>query len=454
MAWPLAFAYRERDSGARREPLPFQLRFTSSPLRVHVDPAAVLDDLGSAYFDLLDRHSDGTSIERVQIDPSGSRPPGKDVWFVDRAVVGPNSQYGIRRYSDGGQQGRATRFHVDEFARQFADLHDLSIDEALEAQLRYEAAHSADVDLYVTTREPVFGYRMDDSMFSCRPQEALAVVGLFQRLHGSLFVIDGFDHNLSTGLAEFATTLALVPELRGNFPRVGVESELWEPTASLLRSARTRLERVLGDRDRLIARHVLSGRAVPFESAEALLERIALNISGLFDALARAINRALELGVKPRLCSFRSGMLPKLLPAPLTETIKATRLVELLYPVVVLRNTIHQVHLGPGAYSDHSRTLEPLASIPSDDAADFLRSLRPFPQLSRWSVGKPDQYGLHLRPLPLVEDLLPLVIDAFRQIVAATPWPGQLNPTDFWYDRPTLHEQLGRLYGLGSLASH
>lgn len=450
VAWPVEFAYKEQDSGMRREPLPFQLTITSSPLRLHVDPTSELDDVERAYFEMLARHSGDSNVEFVEIDPAPGGEPDSGVWFVDRTAVGPDGQYGLHRRVNGMQQGRATRYHVGEFARQLADRHGIELEYALQSQLRYETAHSVDVDLYVTTLEPLFGYRVDDAMFVCRPPEALAVVGLFQRLHGHLWVIDGFDTKLGTGRAEFATALALVPELQGMFPRIGIDLESWQATASLLRSARTRLERILSDRDHLIARHLLSGRAAPLAGAEALLERIALNISGLFDALARATNRALDLGVSPRHCSFQTGPLPARLPAPLSDVTAAMDLKRLLWAIGFLRNTIHQVNLGPGSYSDRSRRLEPVVSIPSDDAADFFKALAPFPQLKRWSVGAPDEYGLHLRPLPFLEDLLPLVIDAFRRILAVTPWPGHSNSNRFRYDQPELHDQLRRLHGLGS----
>lgn len=434
----------------RREPLPFQLTITSSPLRIHLDPAAELDDVECAYFELLARHCGDSHIEFAEIDLSPSGELSSGVWSVDRTVVGPDGQYGLHRQVNGLEQGRTTRDHVDEFAMELADHHSIDPERALQAQLRYDTAHSADVDLYVTTLEPVWGYRVDDAMFVCRPPEALAVVGLFQRLHGHLWVRGGLDRNLATGQAEFATVLALVPELQDMFPRVGTDPESWKPTASLLRSARTRLERILNDRDQLIARHLLSGRPAPLAGPEALLERIALNISGLFDALARAINRALDLGVNPRHCSFLKGPLPARLPAPLPTATAAMDLKGLLRVIGFLRNTIHQVNLGPGAYSDRARGLEPMVSIPSDDAADFFEALAPFPQLKWWTVGAPDDYGLHLRPLPFLEDLLPLVIDAFRRILAVTPWPGHANPDRFWYDQPELHDQLRRLYGLGS----
>jgi len=53
MAWPVELGYRERDSGTRREPLPFQMRIDSTPLRINVDPDAELDAVEERYLDLV-----------------------------------------------------------------------------------------------------------------------------------------------------------------------------------------------------------------------------------------------------------------------------------------------------------------------------------------------------------------------------------------------------------------
>ena len=74
----------------------------------------------------------------------------------------------------------------------------------------------------------------------------------------------------------------------------------------LVRACGGRLKRVLDLRDRLLFGSIHPSKANFFGEPEVLVEQIALNLSGMLDALARALNTALQLGVEPNHCSLRN----------------------------------------------------------------------------------------------------------------------------------------------------
>ncbi|MFF2299797.1 hypothetical protein [Arthrobacter sp. NPDC058127] len=75
----------------------------------------------------------------------------------------------------------------------------------------------------------------------------------------------------------------------------------------------------------------------------------------------------------------------------------------------------------------------------------------------RWTAGESDEYGLRLKPVPLINDLLDESVLLFEDLVAKTDWPGTVDetqrirrhdPGEYWmYYTPKVC-QLSRLYGL------
>jgi len=448
MNWPIEFAYPERDAGRRREELPFIVVASSERLKVFIDPQCSLDSVESDYFAEVSQHAKRLNIEVLNIETTQDPTIRHGVWTVDLSEHGSHGEYGVG-YTDAS--GRfsltSTAFHVDEFARQLAERDTISYPIALQRQARYEAADAIGVDVLVTSVPPLFGFGPHGSMMACDPRTAMSIVGLYQRIRGEQMVCSDMSTFFDSSWAHFCMANGLLPELVGMFPRVHT-ARPWEPTASLLRSTRTRLERVLEDRDTLILRHLLSGRRTMRPSAEVALERIALNMVGMFDALARAVNEAIELRIPGNLCSFsKEGFIRKASPS-IREAMEAARVGPVLRIINLIRNTIHHESLGIGAFSGPSRTLEPLVGIPSADGAKFLFEIQEFPELLETTLDRSFGEDVYFRALPFVEQLMPLAIRGVRAILAACPWPGETNQERYFYDDEAVHEQLRRLYAL------
>jgi len=448
MNWPIDYAYPERNSGPRDGEIPFVVVASSERLRVFIDQECVLDAVDSDYFAEISRHSERLDIEILKIETVHDSSARDGVWTVDLSEHGPHGEYGVRYADASGRSSlTTTAFHVDEFARQLAERDAISYPLARQRHARYEAADAIGVDVLVTSVPPLFGFGPHGTMMACDPRTAMSIVGLYQRIRGELLVCSDMPTFYDSQRAHFCMANGLLPELAGMFPRLHTPRP-WEPTASLLRSTRTRLERVLEDRDTLILRHLLSGRRTMRPSAEVALERVALNMVGMFDALARAVNEALELRVPGKLCSFsKDGFVRKACPS-IREAVKAERVGPVLRIVNLIRNTIHHESLGRGAFSGPSRTLEPLAGIPSADGAELLLAIQEFPELLETTLDRSFGEDVYLRALPFVELLMPLALRGVRAIIAACPWPGEPNQDRYFYDDEAVHEQLRRLYAL------
>lgn len=211
------------------------------------------------------------------------------------------------------------------------------------------------------------------------------------------------------------------------------------------------------DRDYLIARHIVSGRRLPYASAEELLEHIATNLSGLFDAIARAINIALSLGMRSRNCAFHRIDFRSRLPKEVRDIANEPQFLALLDVIKVLRNTVHHEALGAGTASDHQRKSVPLAMVPLADSDEFLQAADTLRQTSRWVLQFPRteefaQLGLGVYAFPAAEDLQALAVSKGRAILRAMAWPGDAPARESGYwETPEVLGQLARLYGLTEL---
>jgi hypothetical protein len=448
MSWPLEHAYQERDSGRRRQDLPFIIEAKSARLKIALDSECVLEPEEERYFTELSLNADGLNVEMVEIDTTNDSSIQDGVWTVDLSNEGPSGEYGVKFADQSGRLTWAsTAFHVGDFAQKLSERDSLDFPVALKRHARYEAAEAIDVDIYVSSGAPIFNYGVHGSMIACTPRDALSVAGLYQRLHGNLLVCAKIPIVFGVDWAHFIMAQGLLPELAGMFPRLNTPRP-WDHTASLLLSARTRLERVLDDRDTIILRHLLSGRRTMRPAAEVALERVALNLVGSFDALARAINDALDLGIEGKHCSFSKERFVRKTGQSVREAVKLARVIPLLEITNLLRNTIHHESLGSGAYSGPSRTLEPLAGIPSADGSEFMLALQKFPELSNTTLDRAFGEDVYIRVLPFTEALMPLALGAIRSILSACPWPGDQNQDRHLYDDAELHNQLRLLYAL------
>lgn len=454
MRWPEDFAYHEQDYSPNSLPLPFVVRAEMSRLRLVIDADARLSARHRSYFELLATR-EGSGVDLLDVSLPGDAPAGTDSWRL-REVDGT---YSLELVTEESRSLRRVRPHLNTFVDRLATERGLPRDAAFRAHARYEAAFALDTDLFVSDREPLFGWRRDGRMFSCRPQEAMAVLGLYQRLHGPVHLLGRIPIRCRAYETAMEASYALLPEMHGLFDRAGVASAEWAKATSMLVSARTRVERVLHDRDHLIARSMVAGRNLPFSTAEALVERIALNLSGLFDALARAINLAMGLGVADHRCSFKRKDFRRTLPGRgLQEAAGDAQLQALLEVLALLRNTIHHEALGAGMSTDRraDRFLEPLAVLPLAESEKFRGECQRLGRTSRWLLDLPGSVdgdlGAMARALPMAEDLLELAISHCRRILQVADWPGHASPSStpgfLWADEPAVVEQVMELYGL------
>lgn len=297
MRWPEDYSYDEQNRSPTSPRLPFLVETNVTRLQVVLDPALVPREPQGRYLDLLRARSDsGVDFLNISLARHGAVPQGTWRLTFPEADRG----YGVEQRVDETRTVKRMRPHLDEFVERYAEERAVDVEEAFQAHAALEAALAAGAHLYVTEKEPLFGWRRDGQMFVCRLKDALAIIGLYQRLRGPLFLLDDLPTRSSSPHAASLAVTALVPELDQLFERGGVEATSWAQTTSMLSSVRVRLERVLLDRDYLIAHHLVAGRRLPYSSAEALVEGIALNLSGAFDSLARALNIALDLKVPPR----------------------------------------------------------------------------------------------------------------------------------------------------------
>lgn len=462
MKWPEDYSYGERNQTPMSPRLPFLSETSVARLQVVLDPALVLEDLQARYIDLL-RTKEETGIDFLDISVDHGRPTRLDTWHLTPPHP-DGGAYAVELVTAESRSSRRVRPNLEAFAKQYSEERDTDDRTAFQAVASFEVAFAAGAHVYVTENKPIFGWRRDGTMFPCPPIDALAIIGLYQRLRGPVYLLDGWPTvTASATVAELAVT-ALVPELTQVFQRSGVGGTAWVQSRSMLSSVRVRLERVLQDRDHLIAHHLVSGRRLPYSSAEALVERIALNLFGAFDSLARAVNLALDLDVDQRHCSFKRKDFRGKLPAGgLRNAADERHFQALLELLALLRNTIHHEALGAGSSTDTRRgsSLAPLAILPSADADAFIAESNRLGRTQRWVLDLPsstvNDIGLPVRALPVTEDLLQLALEHIREILLLTPWPGTYAPIVTnpsarspvgWSPNPEMLTQALWLYGM------
>lgn len=426
-----------------------------------IDPDLSCDQRNMQYFAFLRSSGDGmTVLTRVleglpsevgdyQVIPPDDVSEGQHAAVRERTGTGPT----VRSVFSAKNNTAA--------AYNWAQVDGLDPDEARDRQLDVEAAIALKADIYVTDNRFALTQRLNRGVFACSPSEAMAIVGLHQRLRGRLAVdTDVIPQSLGLPESEYVQAWALLPKTLDLFARRVLPPA--DPTRwkDLVRVAHVRLERCLRARDQILVRSIRPNLSFPFDSNDALMERIALNLSGMFDALARAINAINPLESDETKCSFIKDDFRARLPAPVKDVVATSDNLALLRAISILRNTIHHVALSHAAEDDGRGTVsENYVVLPTSDTKKFRQHVATLRKTSHWIAKDFDEFGLILRPVPLIEDLMAQSVLLFETVVWKVDWPGTVDedlrvrsddPGEWWmYYSPTVN-LVSTLYGLGS----
>ncbi|MGT2462958.1 hypothetical protein [Sinomonas atrocyanea] len=425
-----------------------------------IDPNLALDHVEKRYFAFL-RNGDSGVIVLTRVFDGQFRSVG-DYEVVLPGEELPGHDATIRERSGDTITGRAAFNAMNNILAAFnwAQHAGFDPDEARDRQLDVEAAIALQADIYVTDNAFALTQTLTGNVFACSVAEALAIIGLQQRLQGRITLdTDPFPTSLGLPAAEYIQAWALLPKTLELFAlredQSGQDIDRWK---DLARVGRTRVERCLRARDQILVQSIHPNLAFPFDTVDALVERMALNLSGMFDALARAVNAALSLGCQDHLCSFAGRGFRRTLPPLLRQLVETDRHQALLKTISVLRNTIHHVALsGASAGDDRGRVSENYVLLPTSEAQEFRRHAATLARESRWIASDVDEFGLLLRPVPLIDDLLCESVGLFERLVSVTEWPGTIDetlrirrddPGEYWMHYTPTVSLVSRLYGL------
>lgn len=428
-------------------------------LRVVIDPDLVCDEAVLEYLAFLRSSDAGIRVLTRSADSSPSRVGD---YFVVLPDVSTGSNDAVVR--ERVETGRASRAMFSAMknrvaAYNWASYGGFNSDEARERQLDVEAAIALEADIYVTDSPFALTQKLNRDVFACSPGEAMAIIGLHQRLQGGLQVnTDAVPQSLDLSWAENVAAWGLLPNTLELFALQAPsqsESVRWK---DLVRVASVRVERCLRARDQILVRSIHPNRNFPFDSNDALVERVALNLSGMFDTLARAINDALKLDQDESSCSFNNRRFRPLLPEGVKPMLGTQKNVALLRTISVLRNTIHHEALSHAAGGDsRGRVQENYVLLPESNAREFREYAATLGNESQWIAKDFDEFGVVIRAVPLVEDLILQSLTLFEALVSEIQWPGTVNdelrvrvddPGEWWmHFSPTVSLVLS-LYGL------
>lgn len=459
MTWLERFVHEGRYSSVRRRADPFQPSFELPPLRCLVGPdAAGNDAVAREHLEFLKRAgADRSGIELVEFNPDGDGTED-DVWFpYDRGLFGWRS--GDRWHTTG------SRPWGEESFRNFSVRSGVSLEQAQAEHLWFEAALSLpDVHMFMTSRTEFLRNPFNDGVFTVDSTDGLASLGLHQRLSGRTLLPDpltmeGFWPILRPELLSTETFLPELDRVQHQSRRSGSQKVF-----DLLASAAGRFSRCLAIRDHLIASYAIRGWAERTEEPAELVADFALQLSGLVDALLRAVNEALgmPIGSDMQVKTSRRDLdkLSKGAPLALREVLLREDFEHFNWAVSKLRNTIHAQGLGKGAEGGAGRR-GPIVILPVDISDGFGKNAAGLGNHTRWIRTAPRQeakgprtHGSKIHAPIVVEDLLILAAGFIRVIVSETPWPAEgPDHRDGWPFRPKAqhHLLLSKLYGLERL---
>lgn len=441
----------------RREGHAFDPQITWPDLRVVVDPATQLDQVTARYMQTLRRLSAGVLIFQEGTPDSAEL----QTFHVPEDRHDGNGTVLLRQEHGTSMHGLFSLENNVQSAYNWAKHYGLNPETARARQIFLEVAIALNADVLITDNAYALLKPNRRSLFAATPAESLAVIGLHQRLQGRVIVSDGFlDGVLQTYQAEHTQAWSLMSDLRDLFDRRYREQGDRE-FLDLVRACGDRLKRVLGLRDRLLFGSIHPSKSNLFGEPEVLVEQIALNLSGMLDALARALNTALQLGAAPNHCSLVKERFTKLFPPAARDILLVPKTRKLIGLVAAIRNTIHHLDLGGGGEGDfRGRTTARLVAVDKETAKKVREVAAILGREDSWIADDLPELSLMLRPVPLTEDLIEQCVAVVQQLAAVIDWPGEHeeqpqrpeeDPRHWARYSPTV-EIIRRLYGMDPTA--
>lgn len=442
--WPsLPFASR-RSSDAS----PFSPSVEWPTLRVVVDPDAEIPSDVSRYLELLRRgDSKVRLLRRVQ--------EGELVDTGDYEVIPPGPETGgeyggVReRRKDGvALIGIPSARNNIAAAYNWAQHYGFDPDEAQARQLDAEAALSLDADVYLT--DNAFLLRQPRPMAAASVAETLAVIGLHQRVRSRVILGEGFGGVLGTWQVEMIQARALLPESARAFTATG--APLPSGAVRLVGAACQRLGRALRARDQLLLSSVQRVRSFGVDDPDDAVERVAIALQGMFDALARALNESLGGPLPVGSVGFHQKTFLKSIPESSRQVASDPRVRALRGVIAELRNTVHHEPVGRAASEVRGR-LEELVTLPRTSAERFLLNADELGHRERWVAFDVEQTGLALRPIALCDDIITEAATSANRLLASFPWSepaddsGEADDSN-WLENAEYLAMNQHLYGL------
>ena len=246
----------------------------------------------------------------------------------------------------------------------------------------------------------------------CEVQEALAILGLHMRTHGSPILVNrsGLTLDVERSQSETLEAARLMPVLRA-------ESSSGEETrvAGLAQACLERMARLLRARDRVLIAQTMSG---PSRWVDPCVdtEAAAVAFTAALDALARFINAQLQWDMSALACGFhKQGFASRLsaladLPQQRAALARAKALAKVVSEV---RNTLHAEPLGRAYLRSDGRGPTAVVHVHREVATSIAEQCAELGTYDRWLMETEDG-SLLLNPFTFVNDLavtLPAIAD-------------------------------------------
>jgi hypothetical protein len=413
-----------------------------------VDPQANIPEKVARFLEVL-RATDRNVLIHRRVEESDLSEIG------DFEVIPPSLSDGgghalVREYRATGIALLGVPFAVNNSTAAFNWAAHYGFDprEAEARQLDAEAARSLQADVFLT--DNAYLLHRPSSYAAASAQDAMAVIGLHQRLRNHVVLDTGLSGLFSTWQAEMIQAHAMLHESNRAFSETG--SGLPDDATRLVGAATQRLEKALRARDNLLMASAQRRRSFGADSTEDSVERIAIALQGMFDALARALNACLPSPMSAHTVGWHRSDFLRAIPKATGQTAREARFKALRGVVAELRNTVHHEPVGR-ASSEANGQVEELVTLPRTSAERFLQEADRLERRAEWVAFDVEPYGLALRPVTLCDDIITEAVDAANRIIRSFPWrdtatTGDLDNPPHWLHNPLYAATNRLLYGL------
>ena len=306
-------------------------------------------------------------------------------------------------------------------------LVDAAIQRRADGTAAQVASQALGADLYITEREylHVVDWDVAAGVTICRPDDALAALGLYLRAQGAFLVTRSISFN--RGLFYWVATRELLPA-SWRWLSACVQHSTFSGTGDLSALGSTLLERVrcaVEARDRI---HFSLNRPQnndTHDSALLDLDVVLLMLMAAADVAARVVHLVLALPGDERRAAWQSDRwlenVRKLAPELSAVVAEATRGQAVLTVLRLLRNSVHGAALPSVAYLSGRGPQQSLVSLPARDRNELSVALDRLGGWRAWAAQVEDGDRFYLDPGVFADRLLREVINLLNQLMTLTP---------------------------------